>query len=125
MNQTGRAGAALLAVAWLALMPLRMGAAAPDRTLPPLPGELPAWMKSRKLDHRFYKRGPYNFAVYGIRPLARDLNAVAVGHAMAYEDLVTGKVALLETETFERTGRSRRSGASTRRVFRMPSRRSR
>jgi hypothetical protein len=32
--------------------------------------------------------------------LARDLNAVAVGHAMAYEDLVTGKAAGLETDTF-------------------------
>lgn len=66
------------------------------------PADLPSWMASRKADHLFYKTAPYNFSVYRIPKLARDLNAVAVGHAMAYEDLVTGKAATLETDTFDR-----------------------
>ncbi len=65
----------------------------------------PAWLTSGKRDHRFYRRGRYNFAVYDLKPLARDLNGVAVGHAMAYEDLVTGKAAQLETKTFARIDR--------------------
>lgn len=74
-------------------------------TLPSLPDRLPAWMDNRKQNHIFYKRGVYNDDIYNIRPLALDLNAVAVGHAFAYEDLVTGKAATLETETFNRIQR--------------------
>lgn len=70
------------------------------RTLPPLPPALPAWLEDRGANRRFYKRGSYNFAVYQLKPLARDLNAVSVGHALAYEDLVTGRAAELETRTF-------------------------
>jgi hypothetical protein len=72
------------------------------KALPPLPASLPGWMSNRDSNHVFYKRGPYNFDVYKVPKLAYDLNAVAVGHSMAYEDLVTGRAAGLETETFNR-----------------------
>jgi hypothetical protein len=75
---------------------------APAAALPPLPEKLPAWMSNTKRNHIFYKSGAYNFDIYNIPSLARDLNAVAVGHAMAYEDMVTGRIAALETETYER-----------------------
>jgi len=74
-----------------------LAAAAPER--------LPSWLENTKKNHIFFKRGRYNFDVYRIGPLARDLNALAVGHAMAYEDLVTGRADRLETRTFERIDR--------------------
>jgi hypothetical protein len=77
-----------------------------DRTVPPTPNAQRltpnAWLGDRRSSRVSYRRGPYNFAVYGLKPLAKDLNAVAVGHAMAYEDLVTGKAATLESKTFAR-----------------------
>ena len=73
--------------------------------LPPVPQNLPAWMTNRDANALFYKRGAYNFAVYTVKPLAYDLNAVAVGHAMAYEDLVTGKASHLETDTYAKIDR--------------------
>jgi hypothetical protein len=85
--------------------PAPAGAASASRALPPLPDKLPGWMGNTKRNHIFYKRGRYNFDVYNIGPLAKDLNAVAVGHAMAYEDLVTRKADRLETKTFERIDR--------------------
>ncbi|RYG45366.1 hypothetical protein EON79_12820 [bacterium] len=67
------------------------------------PKDLPRWMRDPRYSEVFYKRGPYNFAVYGtLESLARDLNGVAVGHAMAYEDLVSGNAKGLETTTFVR-----------------------
>ncbi len=75
------------------------------RALPPLPDNLPSWMNNTQKNHLFYKRGAYNYDVYNVKPLALDLNAVAVGHALAYEDLVTGKSATLETATFNRIQR--------------------
>ena len=78
---------------------------AQPRELSPLPANVPVWLNNKKRNHIFYKRGRYNDAVYKIDPLARDLNAVAVGHAMAYEDLVTGKAAELETKTYARIDR--------------------
>jgi hypothetical protein len=72
------------------------------QTLPPPPQNYPAWMKSKKRSHIFYKKGSYNFDIYNVKPLAYDLNAVAVGHAMAYEDMVTGKAITLDTKTFDR-----------------------
>ena len=81
------------------------GARAGSLTLPPMPANMPGWMSNRQKNHIFYKSGPYNFDIYNIKPLAYDLNAVAVGHAMAYEDLVTGKADTLETKTFERINR--------------------
>jgi hypothetical protein len=73
--------------------------------LPPMPDKLPSWLFNRDKNHIFYKRGVYNFDVYNVRPLALDLNAVSVGHAMAYEDLVTGHADRLETDTFGRIDR--------------------
>lgn len=79
-----------------------MGAAANARTLPPVPTNLPRWMDNTDRNHIYRKRGSYNDAIYNVRSLALDLNAVAVGHAFAYEDLVTGKAKDLETKTFDR-----------------------
>lgn len=63
----------------------------------------PAWMTSAGADEVYRKRASYNDAVLRRIPaLGRDLNAVAVGHAMAYEDMVTGRIGGLETATFDR-----------------------
>ncbi|HLO84383.1 MAG TPA: hypothetical protein VK203_05115 [Nostocaceae cyanobacterium] len=70
--------------------------------LPPLPPNLPDWLDNKDRNHIYRKRGSYNDDIYNIRKLALDLNAVAVGHAFAYEDLVTGKAQDIETKTFER-----------------------
>jgi hypothetical protein len=59
-------------------------------------------MYNKQRNHIYRKRGIYNDAIYNVESLAKDLNAVAVGHAFAYEDLVTGKEKGLETETFEK-----------------------
>ena len=75
------------------------------RDLPPLPSNLPKWMNNKDKNHIYRKRGKYNDDIYNVRPLALDLNAVAVGHAFAYEDLVTGKAGELETKTFEKINR--------------------
>jgi hypothetical protein len=72
------------------------------QTLPPVPTNLPKWMDNKDRNHIYRKRGVYNDAIYNVRPLALDLNAVAVGHAFAYEDIVTGKAKDLETKTFEK-----------------------
>jgi len=72
------------------------------QTLPPLPDNLPAWLRGKKKNHIFYKQAKYNYDIYNVPRLAYDLNAVAVGHAMAYEDLVTGKAKTLDTDTFNR-----------------------
>lgn len=94
---------------WIALAALGAATAAAAREaarpLPPVPENLPRWITNKKRNHIFYRRGKYNFDVYNIPALARDLNAVDVGHAMAYEDLVTGRAAGLETKTFERIHR--------------------
>lgn len=82
------------------------GAPAPGtRALPPLPENLPGWLDNKKKNHIFYKRGRYNDDIYELPKLARDMNGVAVGHALAYEDLVTGKAARLESQTFARIDR--------------------
>ncbi len=70
--------------------------------LEPPPKDLPKWISNRTADHIFYKSASYNFDVYNIPKLAYDLNAVATGHAMAYEDMVTGKASTLENATFDR-----------------------
>ncbi|BAU65004.1 unknown protein [Stanieria sp. NIES-3757] len=72
------------------------------KELPPVPQNLPKWMNNKDKNHIYRKRGKYNDDIYNVRPLAFDLNAVAVGHAFAYEDLVTGKADELETKTFEK-----------------------
>ena len=76
--------------------------AANARTLPPVPTNLPRWMENKDRNHIYRKRGRYNDDINNVRSLALDLNAVAVGHAMAYEDLVTGKANRLESDTFNR-----------------------
>jgi hypothetical protein len=73
--------------------------------LPPVPQNLPSWIKNRDMNHLFYRSANYNFAVYGVKQLAYDLNAVSVGHAMAYEDMVTGKAGRLETDTYRKIDR--------------------
>lgn len=75
------------------------------RELPGAPESLPRWLSNKQKNHIFFRRGKYNFDIYNIGPLARDLNAVSVGHAMAYEDLVTGRAEALETKTFARIDR--------------------
>ena len=75
------------------------------RALPALPVNLPSWLRSNKNNEIFYKRGPYNFAIYDIPALARDMNGVATGHALAYEALVTGREAQLETTVFNQIDR--------------------
>jgi hypothetical protein len=72
------------------------------KDLPSVPENLPKWMNNKDINHIYRKRGNYNDDIYNVRPLALDLNAVAVGHAFAYEDLVTGKKQELETKTFEK-----------------------
>jgi len=75
-------------------------------TLPPVPTNLPSWIDNKNTNHIYRKRGSYNDAVYRQVPLlGRDLNAISVGHAFAYEDLVTGKADGLETDTFNRIAR--------------------
>jgi hypothetical protein len=50
-------------------------------------------MDNKDKNHIYRKRGSYNDAIYNLRSLALDLNAVAVGHAFAYEDLLTLPIA--------------------------------
>ncbi|NUL81594.1 MAG: hypothetical protein HUU60_02580 [Armatimonadetes bacterium] len=64
--------------------------------------DLPAWMNSKQADHWARLQARHNDAVYNVPALARDLNAVAVGHAIAYEDLVRGEAETLETKTYDR-----------------------
>lgn len=75
---------------------------AKSQILPPLPEDLPDWMVNKDKNHIYPMRGVYNNDIYNVKSLALDLNAIAVGHAFAYEDLVTGKANELETKTFER-----------------------
>lgn len=81
---------------------LKIDAPKGPAALKPLPDNLPGWMNSPRYNEYFYKRGRYNFDIYNIEPMARDMNGVAVGHSFAYEDLVTGKAGTLETDTFNR-----------------------
>ena len=80
----------------------KAGDSVAERTLPPVPINLPKWLDNKDRNHIYRKRGRYNDDIYNVRSLALDLNAVAVGHALAYEDLVTGKAKDLETKTYER-----------------------
>ncbi len=73
--------------------------------LPPLPKDLPAWLDNKDTNHIYRRRGAYNDDIYNVPSLAYDLNGVAVGHAMAYEDLITSKADRLEVHTFGRINR--------------------
>jgi hypothetical protein len=99
------AGLALATAGGLGTAAAQAPAPEQRRPLPPLPEHLPGWLADRGQNARFYRRGSYNFDIYQLKPLAADLNAVAVGHAMAYEDLVTGHAETLETKTFPRIDR--------------------
>lgn len=79
--------------------------AAVPQTLPPLPSQLPAWLDSRRNNDIFYQRGAFNFAITTIPALNRDMNGVAVGHALAYEALVTGRQKSLETTVWSQIDR--------------------
>ena len=83
-------------------LPLLLASALAIAATPSLaaPTQLPAWLDSNQNNHVFYKRGPYNFAITRIPDLNRDMNGVAVGHALAYEALVTGREGELETKVF-------------------------
>jgi len=68
--------------------------------MPELPVSLPGWLSNRGADALFYKAAPYNWAINRIPAFAKDMYATSVGHAMAYEALVTGKSQELESKTF-------------------------
>ena len=68
--------------------------------LPAMPPNMPAWINSPGADHLFYKPAPYNWNINRLPAFAKDMYATGVGHAMAYEALVTGKASELETKTF-------------------------
>lgn len=60
----------------------------------------PSWLDNPGADHLFYKPASYNWAIERIPDFAKDMYATGVGHAMAYEALVTGKADQLETKVF-------------------------
>ncbi|TRU36213.1 MAG: hypothetical protein EWV50_15585 [Microcystis aeruginosa Ma_MB_F_20061100_S20] len=72
------------------------------QTLQAIPDNIPAWMYNKQRNHIYPQRGVYNNAIYNVRDLALDLNAIAVGHAFAYEDIVTAKAKDLETKTYQK-----------------------
>ncbi len=57
----------------------------------------PAWMNSQRPDEITFPARPYRNSIYRIPRLGRDMNGVAVGHAMAYEALITGRKPVIET----------------------------
>lgn len=69
--------------------------------LPKMPGDMPKWLSAPGADHLFYKAAPYNWAINNIPKFAKDMYATGVGHAMAYEALVTGKAPELESRVFD------------------------
>jgi len=73
----------------------------PGQSLPQMPPDLPRWLSAGGADHLFYKPAPYNWAIKRIPKFAQDMYATGVGHAMAYEALVTGRASELETKTFD------------------------
>ncbi len=77
-----------------------MGSGAKSQSLPPMPANMPPWLAAPGADHLFYKAAPYNWSINRIPAFARDMYATGVGHAMAYEVLVTGKAPELETKVF-------------------------
>ena len=73
--------------------------------LPTMPADMPRWINSPGADHLFYKAAPYNWAINRIPAFARDMYGTGVGHAMAYETLVTGRKDQLETRVFDSINR--------------------
>jgi len=70
------------------------------QTMPTVPSDMPKWFSSPGSDHLFYRPGPYNWSIQRIPMFARDMYGTGVGHAMAYEALVTGRANRLETQVF-------------------------
>ena len=68
--------------------------------LPTMPANMPRWLESTAADTLFYKSAVYNWNIDRMPAFAKDMYATGVGHAMAYEALVTGKQKELETRTF-------------------------
>ena len=68
--------------------------------LPTVPTDMPRWLNSPAADSLFYKPASYNWEINRMPAFARDMYATGVGHAMAYEAMVTGKAPELETKTF-------------------------
>ncbi len=64
--------------------------------------EFPSWMSSKGTDHMYYRSAPYKWAIKNIPDFAADMFGTGVGHAMAYEALVTGKSDILETRIFDK-----------------------
>lgn len=69
--------------------------------MPTMPADMPGWINHPGADHLFYKAAPYSWAINRIPKFAKDMYATGVGHAMAYEALVTGQAAQLESEIFD------------------------
>lgn len=90
----------LLQAVWAQATPASGLKESSTSTMPTMPSDLPGWINSRGLDEIFYKRGSYNWAIERIPAFAKDMYATGVGHAMAYEALVTGRSAKLETTVF-------------------------
>lgn len=90
----------LLQAVWAQATPASGLKESSTSTMPTMPSDLPGWINSRGLDEIFYKRGSYNWAIERIPAFAKDMYATGVGHAMAYEALVTGRSAHLETTVF-------------------------
>ena len=68
--------------------------------LPSMPPDMPAWINSPAADALFYKPASYNWDIDRLPTFAKDMYATGVGHAMAYEAMVTGKAPELESKTF-------------------------
>lgn len=68
--------------------------------LPTMPKDMPAWINNPAADELFYKPATYNWAINRLPAFAKDMYATGVGHAMAYESLVTGNASELEAKTF-------------------------
>ena len=73
--------ALLVAVSVAGGQPVADAATARDsQALPALPKNLPGWLDNKKKNHIFYKRGRYNFDIYKLPKLAKDLNAIHLRH---------------------------------------------
>jgi len=89
----------------IALLGLVLSAGFGQDQLPPVPPDLPSWIRAKGMDELYYKSAPYNWSINRIPKFARDMYATGVGHSMAYEALASGREAELETTTFERINR--------------------
>ncbi len=68
--------------------------------LPVMPPNMPSWLNNSTADTLFYKPASYNWDINRMPAFAKDMYATGVGHAMAYEAMVTGGAPELETKTF-------------------------